>query len=483
MFGNHDYVFRHIHVRGGEVLLEQTREPYPLHAYDRKIVSLVTAFYPRMKAGFRAGVYADAAPSIFDLRDIHIEHLNLTVHMAPYTLKGGGIGFGMTARLEDVNADAASTGLVGIGPALEQIGKGRDPVLAMAPVFKAHDDSYLHMDATDPLIAKFYVRLALRGGHGRLRVSRGPRAAFGLPIAHGTNAPWGKGRTAYYDIELSEVVLNRLAQMPSDWSRKDYIANTLELDLTRADASVREWRRGPPKTGRWRDLISPASSRSTGIARTTARGTSRSSVENLGPTLHTCIKSKMGGDHLGGRVTLTGPFVASPKLTADLENLDIDLPLRKDTDPIHLTLAEVHGGSISSTIRARSKRPRRRSAGGKEPGEVDGRATFALKPYNARASVDIVKPIDVARFLPGQISTSVGKYLAGKLTAVGDVDQGFALEDFDLTLALDADRQARPRPPPAGSFTAARRSPRSGSRRSRSRPAAVTRSSTATSTR
>ena len=88
MFGHHDFVFRNLWVHGGEALLEQTREPYPLHAYDRTIVSIVTAFYPRMKAGFRAGIYADAPPPIFDLRDIHIEHLNLTVHMAPYDGEG-----------------------------------------------------------------------------------------------------------------------------------------------------------------------------------------------------------------------------------------------------------------------------------------------------------------------------------------------------------------------------------------------------------
>ncbi|HEY0251083.1 MAG TPA: hypothetical protein VGC41_06125, partial [Kofleriaceae bacterium] len=231
MFGHHDFVFRSVWLHGGEALLEQTREPYPLHAYDRTIVSIVTAFYPRMKAGFRAGIYADSPPPIFDLRDIHIEHLNLTVHMAPFTTKTG-VGFGMTARLEDVNADAASTGFRGLGPALEQIRHGRDPVLAMAPVFKAHDDNYLHMDATDPLVAKFYVRLALRGSHGRVRVfDEGPRAAFQLPIAHGMNNQWTSGRKAMYDIELSEIVLNRLAQMPTDWSHKDYIANTLELDL------------------------------------------------------------------------------------------------------------------------------------------------------------------------------------------------------------------------------------------------------------
>jgi hypothetical protein len=435
MFGHHDFVFRNLWVHGGEALLEQTREPYPLHAYDRTIVSIVTAFYPRMKAGFRAGIYADAPPPIFDLRDIHIEHLNLTVHMAPYTLKGGGIGFGMTARLEDLNADAASTGLVGIGPALEQIAKGRDPVLAMAPVFKAHDDNYLHMDATDPLVAKFYVRLALRGGHGRVRVfDEGPRASFQLPIARGTNAQWAKDRKAMYDIELSEVVLNRLAQMPTDWARKDYVANTLELDLHAKTIPCKSATGGPPRLEDGADLRFSGELENYWDRPYDGAWNLALDIKNLGPTAHTCIKSKMGGDNLGGRITLTGPFIALPKVTLDLHGLDYDLPLVATADPLHLTLAEVHGEVDLVNDQGSIEQTKAQIRGGKEPGEVMVSATFGLKPYNARASVDIVKPIDVARFLPGQISTSVGRFLAGKLTAVGDVDQGFALEDFDLTL-------------------------------------------------
>jgi hypothetical protein len=435
MFGHHDFVFRNLWLHGGEALLEQTREPYPLHAYDRTIVSIVTAFYPRMKAGFRAGIYADAPPPIFDLRDIHIEHLNLTVHMAPYTLKGGAIGFGMTARLEDVNADAASTGLVGIGTALDQIAKGRDPVLAMAPVFKAHDDNYLHMDATDPLVAKFYVRLALRGNHGRVRVfDEGPRAAFQLPIAHGANGTWAKDRKSMYDIELSEVVLDRLAQMPTDWARKDYVANTLELGLHAKTIPCTSATGGPPKPSDGADLTFSGELENYWDRPYDGAWNLALDIKNLGPTLHTCIKSKMGGDNLGGRVTLTGPFIALPKVTLDLHGLDYDLPVTATADPLHLTLAEVHGEVDLVNDQGSIEKTKAQIRGGKEPGEVMVSATFGLKPYNARASVDIVKPIDVARFLPGQISTSVGKFLAGKLTAVGDVDLGFALEDFDLTL-------------------------------------------------
>ncbi|MEO8840903.1 MAG: translocation/assembly module TamB domain-containing protein [Kofleriaceae bacterium] len=438
MFGHHDFVFRNLWVHGGEALLEQTREPYPLHAYDRTIVSIVTAFYPRMKAGFRAGIYADSPPPIFDLRDIHIEHLNLTVHMAPYTNKNGTIGFGMTARLEDVNADAASTGITGVSAALHQIAQGRDPVLAMAPVFKSHDDNYLHMDATDPLIAKFYVRLALRGGHGRVRVfDEGPRGSFQLPIAGGVrslNDEWTKGRKAMYDIELSEVVLDRLAQMPTEWSHKDYIANTLELDLRAHTLPCK----GGDK-GRGRDVDGADIHISGELENYWDRpydGAWNLALElaNLGPTLHTCIKSKMGGDNLGGRITLTGPFIASPKVTLDLHGLDYDLPLTSKAEPLHLTLAEVHGVVDLVNDQGSIEKTKAQIRGGKEPGEVMVSATFALKPYNAKASIDIVKPIDIGRFLPGRISTSVGRYLGGKLTAMGDVDKGFALEDFDLTL-------------------------------------------------
>src|SRR6185503_13105415 len=101
-----------------------TREPYPLHAYDRTIVSIITAFYPRMKAGFRAGIFADPPPPIFDLRDIHIN---------PYTvdrkatwlgrvMAGDRIGYATTAWLEGVDVDA-----------------GPDP----------RNDSYLYMDPVD----------------------------------------------------------------------------------------------------------------------------------------------------------------------------------------------------------------------------------------------------------------------------------------------------------------------------------------------
>ncbi len=410
MFGNHDFVLRNLWVHGGEVLLEQTREPYPLHAYDRTIVSIITAFYPRMKAGFRAGIYADAPGPIFDLRDIHIKDLNATVHMSPYSSTGKMWGFTTTARIEGLNVDSDTANL--------------------------KNTSYLYMDPVDPLVAKFYVRLEATAKAGLLRLwDEGPRDTFRMPAAGETYPP--KGRDREYEMPLADIKLNRLAQLPTEWPRKDFVANTLELDLEartlpcvtkKAPTSDPEngarmhvtgelynyWDR--PYDGSWNLALDG---------------------KNMGHTVRSCIDSDVGGDSLDGKITLTGPFVALPKIGLSMKNLDFDVDLSANEEPLRLTLAEVEGsidmvneqGSIDKTTAL--------IRGGKEPGEVVVAATFGVKPFNARAHVEIVKPIDVARFLPAGVKP-IGTMLQGRLTAVGDSKVAFALEDFDLALGRTA---------------------------------------------
>ncbi|MGN6110843.1 MAG: hypothetical protein ACTHU0_37420, partial [Kofleriaceae bacterium] len=156
----------------------------------------------------------------------------------------------------------------------------------------------------------------------------------------------------------------------------------------------------------------------------------------LGPTIRSCIDSSVGGDQLAGRITLTGPFIASPAIGLDLENLDVDVPLTAGVEPLRLTLAEVHGKIDLVNEQGYIDKTKALIRGGKEPGEVDLSATFGLKPYNAHANIEIAKPIDVGRFLPKKIATSVGRYLQGRLRANGDKEVGFALDDFDLSLGM-----------------------------------------------
>src|SRR6185312_1874290 len=237
----------------------------------------------------------------------------------------------------------------------------------------------------------------LKGGHTHIRIlDEGPRSAFRVLGNNGLGHDWAKGRTAMYELELSDVQLQRLAQLPTDWAKRDFVANTLSLALTAhtlpcvanpkpedgADLRVTGelldyWDR--PYDGAWNlDLA----------------------VKNLGPTLRTCIKSTMGGDNLGGTIALRGPFVALPRVELNLHDLDYDIPLSAKEEPVRLTLAEVHGGIDLVNDEGYIEKTKALVQGGKEPGEVMVSATFGLKPLNATADIDIVNPIDVGRFLP-----------------------------------------------------------------------------------
>jgi hypothetical protein len=418
MFGNHDFVFRNLWVHGGEALLEQTNEPYPLHAYDRTIVSIVTAFYPRMKAGFRAGIHADPPGPIFDLRDIHIKDLNLTIHMGPYPLDNGRQGYNTTARLTKVNIDSDP-----------------DPE-------KRKNTSYLYMDPVDPLVAKFYVRLEVAANSGTVRaLDEGPREAFRLPRDAGELYP-PPGRESDYQVGLTDVRVNRLAQLPTEWPRKDFVANTLEVDLqaktVACGGASAGGVAGVPIQDRPTDPKHVAHLHVTGeLFNYWDRpydGLWNLSLDarNLGHTIHTCIKEKISGDSLDGKITVSGPFVALPKINLSLKNVDFDIPIDRE-DPLRLTLAEVEGNVDMVNEQGALDKTTALIRGGKEPGEVVVSANFGLRPWNARASLSIVKPIDVGRFLPEAVRP-VGTLLKGDLTAVGDADVGFSLEKFDLSI-------------------------------------------------
>ncbi|HEY0480157.1 MAG TPA: translocation/assembly module TamB domain-containing protein [Kofleriaceae bacterium] len=415
MFGHHDFVFRNLWVHGGEALLEQTREPYPLHAYDRTIVSIVTAFYPRMTAGFRAGIYADAPPPIFDLRDIHIAGLNLTLHMQPYSMSSPTqAGYAFTARLEGVDADA-----------------GADPA----------NNSYLYMDPTDPLVAKFYVRLGVAAKRGTVRIlDEGPRATFRLPargaIGGGGSAesyPPG-GRNAKYQLELADIRLGRLAQLPADWARHDFVAKTLELELAARTLPCPTLAAPAPDPRDGAELHLAGELFNYWDRPYDGAWNLRLDGKNMGPTIRSCIKSTIGGDHLDGTISLTGPFVAQPAVGLDLTGVDFDIPLGKTEEPLRLTLAELHGKIDLVNEEGYIEKTKALVRGGKEPGEIELSATFGLKPVYTNAQVEIVKAIDVGRFLPQKIATSVGRFLQGRLRAIGDVEEGFELSDFDLAL-------------------------------------------------
>ena len=400
-FGHHDLIFRNVHVHGGTALLEQAREPYPLHAYDRTIVSIITAFYPRLPPGFRAGIYAADSPPKFDLRDIHVHDVNVIVQFAPKPNKDGSVGYALTGLITGVNVDAMA--LPGAPP-----------------------KSYLHVNADDPLGLKMYVRLGVDSKHASLRIlDEGPRDAFVIPTTLG--ADWAKGRKARYQIELSKLTINRLAQLPDQWGKHDYVANNLEIDVSArtipckaspapAEAAdlhltgqLLEWF-DRPYDGKW-DL--------------------QLAVKNLGPTLRTHQvddrrrqpqrhRAALGAVHRRseGHARSRRPRLRRAAQERSRSAGNARRSARRDRSGQRARLDRSHHGAHSRRQGAR---------------RGDGRVTFQLRPWRVRASVDIIKPIDIARFLPPK-AKPVGKFLQGKLTAEGDSELGFELKDFDLAL-------------------------------------------------
>ena len=247
-----------------------------------------------MKAGFRAGIYATAPPPIFDLRDIHVEHLNLTVHLrAVRGRRTAIVGYGARRRgIEGVDVDADA-----------------DPRSATNDVVPAH--------GRDRSAGREVLRAARAHGRARARSASSTRARATRSgcrrAALGERV--GEGPQGEYELELSDDQRSTGSRSCRPSGRKrDYVANTLELDAVRAHAAVRD---------------RPSADRSPRTAPTSAltgelldywdrpydgAWNLELAVKNLGPTLRTCIKSTIGGDNLGGTIALRGPFVAPPRV-------------------------------------------------------------------------------------------------------------------------------------------------------------------------
>ncbi len=398
-FGNHDLTFRNVRIRGGEVLLEQSAEPYPLHDYDKTTISLIAAFQPRMKAGFRAGIFADKAPPIFDLRDIHLERIGLTYHHRP-ELTGDRARYPITLRVENVTVDR----------------DGNDP----------KHRAFLYADNSDPLVGKLYLSVPVTAGPATVRIDEeGPAEDFELgPL----RAEQKARRQPRYIIDVASIEVERLAQLPRRWLEGDPIARTLELRLTARTAQggvikvggeIRNWW-DRPFDGTWALDVEGA---------------------DLGPTVNASIDPALSGDHLTAELKLRGPFIANPKIEYRAKGLQYEALRPKElTDPpsLRLFLAQLNGeidlvndqGHLDETIAqvlGDDGQPSR--------GKIQLDATFGLKPYQINnADIKILEAIDLGRFLPESVRRHLGRYVRGNFSGNGDTTTGFALRNIDLVI-------------------------------------------------
>jgi len=297
MFGNHDLVFRHVVLDGGWVLLEEIPQPYPLHAYDTKVISLFAAFYGKRTAGFYSGVTAGSSP-IFDVRDFHVRNLDATLRFGVQT---------------ETNPDG-SLRIVGYG--LEAVADN------------VSGGGLLFADASDPLVPKVYFSL--------------PTSNQPIRAEHAEVTAAGR-----FHFSLDTLALERFAQLPVRWP-DDPIANTLELRLSAhsidgadiaLDGKLLEYWDSP--FGGTYDV--------------------HAEITNAGAMAKHSIDTGMGGDNLSISADVSGPIVfpkvhaqmrdleysvalreLKDPLLLYLDDLEVDFDSATETGRLRQAIARVH---------------------------------------------------------------------------------------------------------------------------------------------
>lgn len=95
LFGAHDVVLKDIRLpRGGYAYIKEVKEPYPLHPYDKYVISILSAFYTELQPSLRAGNSVHPG-GVFDLRSFSGENIDVDFEFPR---------LGITASVRGVNA-------------------------------------------------------------------------------------------------------------------------------------------------------------------------------------------------------------------------------------------------------------------------------------------------------------------------------------------------------------------------------------------
>ena len=366
MFGRHDLVFRNVVLDSGKVTLDEILEPYPLHAYDTTVFSLVAAFYPTRQAGFHFGVTA-GTPAVFDIRDFTLKNIDLQISMDP------------TVEVKTPDAKPVITGYGFVADCKNVNGTG-----------------FVYADASDPLVPKLYFSIP----------SNEDSEHHALPLTADSADLTVEGD---YKINLTQVDLTRLAQLPNNWPA-DPIANNLDFGLTGVTAQGAQvaldakmldyW--DSPYGGNWDATLT---------------------VANAGALAHDVISPNLGGDHMSIEARITGP-IRYPKLSATLKDLEASVSLNDKLAPLKLYLDNVDAdidmatetGELAGAIgRVKQKGP---------DGELQLSANFGIDPLYLDAQFVIPKAnaIDLTPFLPDPVPAVLGGNAWGVFHARGDSD-------------------------------------------------------------
>ena len=267
--------------------------------------------------------------------------------------------------------------------------------------FKAHvegarldskNKGFLRFDGSDPLARSLYFALRPTAKKGWIRV----------------------GPVKPVQIDLKDIVVTRLAQLPTQWPR-DSVPHGLEYSATATTTEGAKVVLDGKLNRTWLDLFG-------------GEHDLRLTVTEAGRLANRVSSGLADGDHMKVALSLQGP-VLGPKATLNLSDVDLAVATAPDKPPLALHLERATAVFDQATDSGYLEDTVATGAGG----EVHLAASLNLAPTSFDLSVEIPKALELGPYLPLDVRRMLGSRLSGGLHAFGNT-QVQRLDQLDLKL-------------------------------------------------
>jgi hypothetical protein len=252
---------------------------------------------------------------------------------------------------------------------------------------------FLRFDGSDPLARSLYFALAPTAKTGSIQIG---------PVT----------------IDLKEIQVTRLAQLPTKWPRST-VPHGLEYEARATTVEGAKVHLKGLLNRTWLDLFG-------------GEHDLQLTVTEAGALAHRLSGGRAYGDELNLTLALEGP-VLGPRTTLNLNKVDLTLATSPDQPPLALHLARATAVFDQATSSGFLEDTVATGAGG----EVHLAASLHLDPLQFDLSVGIPKPLELAPYLPPDVRRMVGSRLSGDLHVFGN-SQIQRLDQLDLRLGRAA---------------------------------------------
>ncbi|HKE14401.1 MAG TPA: hypothetical protein VKB80_06040, partial [Kofleriaceae bacterium] len=373
---------------------------------DIKHLEIRDEFGNVVLAAKRATAELDAHPAMFGRHDLHVRSLKI--------LEGGSALIKEVSQPYPVHEyDKTTISLISAFYPRRQPSFRAGISAGSSPVFDLED--YEVRGATlDFVYRRFSFHFEQAHGKGFLRADGSDPLAQRLYFSLTPHAPIGRFESGPVAIDLQDIHVERLAQLPSQWPhdavprglRYEAVAKTAEGASVHLAGELKQF---------WQDMFG-------GEHDVTL------TLERAGKLAARLTDGVASGDELSARVDVSGP-VLGPKVAVKLGGVDLALAPGGGRPPLDLHLDRATAAFDMATDAGYLEDTVAVGAGG----EVQLSATFQVAPTHFDLHVHIPRAIEIGAYLPEQARRVAGTRLSGRLHASGN-RQVQRLDKLDLRL-------------------------------------------------